>query len=195
MNKYTGVLGVYNCQGAAWSSTEHKNTFHETSAEAITGSVKGKDVHFIAEASTNPEDWNGDCVAYCHSTGKLIKLPYNATLPVSLKVLEYEVFIITPIRVLSPKLSFAPLGLIKMFNGGGAIEGLRYTNEEMVAKVYMEVKGCGTFGVYSPTKPRRCSVGSRDVDFGYDLGSGLVTLELDQMPDESRRVHVVEVEL
>ncbi|KAK3038059.1 hypothetical protein RJ639_032038 [Escallonia herrerae] len=30
IKKYTGVLGVYNCQGAAWSSIERKNTFHET---------------------------------------------------------------------------------------------------------------------------------------------------------------------
>ncbi|KAF8408844.1 hypothetical protein HHK36_004913 [Tetracentron sinense] len=28
MNKYTGVIGVYNCQGAAWSNTERKNMFH-----------------------------------------------------------------------------------------------------------------------------------------------------------------------
>uniref|UniRef100_A0A5B6YU46 galactinol--sucrose galactosyltransferase n=1 Tax=Davidia involucrata TaxID=16924 RepID=A0A5B6YU46_DAVIN len=40
MNKYTGVLGVYNCQGAAWNSIERKNTFHQTGSEAMTGCTR-----------------------------------------------------------------------------------------------------------------------------------------------------------
>ncbi|MCV2423673.1 hypothetical protein LNV47_24115, partial [Paucibacter sp. DJ4R-1] len=172
MNKYTGVLGIYNCQGAALSSTEHKNAFHETSKEPITGSVKGQDVHLIAEVSTDPQVWNGDCVAYCHTLGKLITLPHNTPLPISLKVLEYEIFIITPIKVLAPELSFAPLGLIKMFNGGGAVEDLKYVTINGDSRVYMEVKGCGTFGAYSSIRPTSCKVGSSNVDFSYDLGSG-----------------------
>ncbi|KAL8128823.1 hypothetical protein V2J09_017978, partial [Rumex salicifolius] len=191
MNKYNGVLGVYNCQGAAWSSTERKNAFHETSSEAITGGVKGSDVHLIAEAATDPDDWNGDCVAYCYSTGRLTALPSHATLPVSLKVLEFRVFNIAPVRVLAPGLSFAPLGLIGMFNGGGAVQVIRYD----VTTVVMEVKGCGKFGAYSATEPRGCSVGSREVPFGYDLDSGLLTLELDQMPDEITGLHIIEVDL
>uniref|UniRef100_A0A6N2KJL7 galactinol--sucrose galactosyltransferase n=1 Tax=Salix viminalis TaxID=40686 RepID=A0A6N2KJL7_SALVM len=125
MNKFTGVLGVYNCQGAAWNSTEKKNTFHETKTEALTGTVRGRDVHLIAEAAADP-DWDGSCALYCHRTGELVTLPYNAALPVSLKVLEHDIFTVTPIKVLAPGFSFAPLGLINMFNAGGAIDGLKY---------------------------------------------------------------------
>ncbi|PSR84531.1 Galactinol--sucrose galactosyltransferase [Actinidia chinensis var. chinensis] len=223
MNKYTGVLGVYNCQGAAWNSIERKNTFHQTPSEAITGFVRGRDVHLIADAAACL-DWNGDCAMYGHHGGDLIPLPYNAAVPISLKVLEHEIFTVAPINVLAPGFGFAPLGLIDMFNGGGAIEGLKYevkggtqlseledgyrgegnvlagvnidnVSAELVAVVRMAVKGRGRFGAYSSAKPRRCSMGSAVVEFKYDSVSGLVTLNLDYMPEEDQKFHIVEIEL
>ncbi|KAG6662520.1 hypothetical protein I3843_03G230900 [Carya illinoinensis] len=223
MNKYTGVLGVYNCQGAAWNSAERKNTFHQTNSEAITGSIRGRDVHLIAEAAIDTH-WNGACAFYCHNTGELITLPYNAAMPVSLKVLEQNIFTVTPIKVLLPGFNFAPVGLVDMFNAGGAIERLRYevkggvklleldsgyeregngvpgvkaenNSSELVGLVHMEVKGCGKFGAYSSVRPRRCTVNSNVVDFVYNTDSGLVTLSLDRLPVEGQKVHVVEVEL
>ncbi|KAL4318042.1 hypothetical protein GQ457_18G003670 [Hibiscus cannabinus] len=224
MNKYTGVLGVYNCQGAAWNSAARKNTFHQTNTDSLSGHVKGRDVHLISEASLDPE-WAGDCAVYCHRTGELITLPYNASMPVSLKVLEHEIFTLTPIKHLAPGFSFAPLGLINMYNAGGAIEDLKYevkdgaklseldigyegessglvglkvenSSNELVGKVCMGIKGCGKFGAYSSVKPRKCSVGSSEVEFDYVSSSGTVTFSLEKMPEEGqKKVHVVEVEL
>ncbi|KAM2193418.1 hypothetical protein ACFX1R_027704 [Malus domestica] len=191
MNKYTGVLGVYNCQGAAWSTAERKNTFHETKSEAITGLIRGRDVHLIAEAAVD-NDWKGDCAVYSHRTGELVTLPYNVSMPISLKVLEHEVFTVTPIRVLGGRLSFAPIGLVEMYNAGGAIEGLGY---EQNGVVRLEVKGCGKFGAYSSAKPKKCRIGSNVVDFEYDSSSGLVILRLDHLPEDGQKVHVVEIEL
>lgn len=222
MNKYTGVLGVYNCQGAAWNSTERKNTFHQTRDDAITGFIRGRDVHLIAEAATEP-NWNGDTAVYCHRTGELVTLPYNAALPVSLKVLEHDIFTVTPTRVLAPGFNFAPLGLIAMFNAGGAIVGLKYelrvdvkpsevedgnkgentdcfqestenSSSGEVGKVCMEVKGCGRFGAYSSAQPRKCIVDSDIVDFMYDSSSGLITFSLNDLPEEGK-LHAVEIEL
>lgn len=98
MNKYTGVLGVYNCQGAAWSSTEKKNVFHQTGTEALSCAVKGNDVHLISEAATD-QSWNGDCVFYRHGDGELVVLPHDVAMPVSLKVLEHGIFTVSPIKV------------------------------------------------------------------------------------------------
>ncbi|XAR66866.1 Galactinol--sucrose galactosyltransferase [Bertholletia excelsa] len=224
MNKYTGVLGVYNCQGAAWNNIERKNTFHPTPSTAITGFIRSRDVHLIGDAATDHPEWTGDCVAYCHRTGDLVTLPYNAALPVSLRVLEHEILTVTPVRVLAPGFSFAPFGLVDMYNAGGAIEELKYElkggaqlseledgyrgegnelggekaenlSSELVAIIRMEVKGCGRLGVYSSAKPRRCIVGSAVVEFDYDSVSGLATLSLDHMPEEEKRVHIVEIEL
>ncbi|KAM7508240.1 hypothetical protein LguiA_018693 [Lonicera macranthoides] len=216
MNKYTGILGIYNCQGAAWNSIERKNTFHQTPVDSITGFIRGKDVHFIDHVSTDP-DWNSDCALYCHRTANLFTLPHNAALPVSLKVLEHDIFTVTPIKILKPGLAFAPLGLIDMYNAGGAIEGLKYDaksgecfekegnggvcervenlSNEVVAVVSVEVKGCGRFGAYSLAKPRKCTVGSTLVEFEYNSGSGLVVLKLDHMPEGDKKVHSIEVEL
>jgi raffinose synthase len=216
MNKHTGVLGVYNCQGAAWNSIERKNTFHQTNSDSITGYIRGRDVHLISEIAVGPE-WNGDCAVYTHNSGELITLPYNVAMPVSLKVLEHEIYTVTPIKTLAPGFSFAPLGLVDMYNAGGAIEGLKYEakagaqlaglekeyegeraenlSNEVVAVVSIQVKGCGRFGAYSSAKPRKCKIGSSLVDFAYDSATGLVTLDLADMPAEEQKVHLIEVEI
>lgn len=201
MNKYTGVLGLYNCQGAAWNSVERRNTFHETKSDSITSYIRGCDVHLIAEVSLDPV-WNGDCAVYSHRSRQVITLPRNAAMPVSLKVLEHEIYTVTPIKLFAPDYSFAPFGLIGMFNSGGAIEGLKYDKEvagarlsDLVAIISIEVKGCGTFGAYSSTKPRLCTVGGNTVEFSYDFHSGLVTFDLAEMPSENQKTHMVEIEI
>ncbi|XP_047172766.1 probable galactinol--sucrose galactosyltransferase 6 isoform X1 [Vigna umbellata] len=192
MNQFGGVLGVYNCQGAAWSAAERKNAFHDTGSAAITGFVRGGDVHLIAEAAGDG-DWNGDCALYAHHSGQLTVLPRNVALPVSLKVLEHEVFAVAPVKVLGHGYSFSPLGLLNMFNAGGAVEGLVYEVGDSQSLVRMEMKGCGKFGAYSSARPTRCLLQNDEVDFNHDSHSGLLTFNIDHMPSEGHRVHVVEL--
>ncbi|KAI3970256.1 hypothetical protein MKX01_023903 [Papaver californicum] len=190
----TGVLGVYNCRGAAWSTVERKNVSHPTGTNALTGVIRGEDVHLISDIVADPK-WNGDVVIYRHSDGETVPLPHKAAAPISLKVLEHEIFTVSPVEVFGFGFKFAPLGLIKMYNAGGAIEDLRYHVENDLGFVDMAMKGCGLFGVYSSVKPRRCTIASVDVDFSYDSSCGLVTLSFGRMPEEGKSVHVVRVEL
>lgn len=208
MNKYTGVLGIYNCQGAAWNSIERKNTFHETNFNPITGFIRSHDVRLIADVAADPT-WSGDCAIYYHHNSDLVILPHNAALPISLKVLEHEIFTVTPLKSFSPGFNFAPLGLIDMYNAGGAIAELEYESRgaklselengylglELVGIVKMKVKGCGRFGAYSSAKPRKCTVGLTAVKFGYDSESGLVSLSLDKLPEEGEKFHIIEIEI
>ncbi|XXG52161.1 hypothetical protein AAC387_Pa03g0545 [Persea americana] len=223
MNKYTGVLGVYNCQGAAWSAVEKRPMFHHTKAEVLSGAVRARDVHHLAEAATDP-DWNGDCVVYRHKDGELVCLPTNAVLPLSLKILENEIFTVSPIKVLAPGFKFAPVGLIDMYNAGGAIQGLRYQvgdwssiseldlggtgeanllsaqplenkSSEAVGTIFMEVKGCGRFGAYSSAKPRKCLLESDPIEFSYDSSCGLLVIHLVSMPDSEKKLHSIMVEV
>jgi raffinose synthase len=203
MNRFTGVLGVYNCQGAAWSSAEKKNVFHDAVSAPLTCGVRGRDVHLIAEAATDGGvGWSGDCAVYRHAGGDLVVLPDGAALPVSLKVLEHDVLTVSPIKDLAAGCRFAPIGLVDMFNGGAAVEGLTYslvansngvTTNEAVGLVSMEVRGRGRFGAYSSARPRKCTLDSALVEFSYDACSSMVTLELESMPKE--RVHKIVVEL
>lgn len=126
-------------------------------------------------------------------------------------------------QVLAPGFSFAPLGLLDMFNAGGAIDGLKYevsgggaplleldsglmaqinvalveetdSRNYVIGKVYMEVKGCGRLGAYSSAEPKKCWLGAEPVDFAYDASSGLVTLHLESMPEGGKNVHSLAVE-
>ncbi|CAI9787378.1 unnamed protein product [Fraxinus pennsylvanica] len=187
INKHTGALGVYNCQG----------------------NIRGSDVYLISEVVLD-SNWNGIVAMYSYQSRNLVTLQYHVAIPVSLKVLKHEIFTISPIKVLAPGFSFAPLGLIDMFNAGGAIEELKYevkagtrvseAGEEnlstwVVAIISMHVKGCGRFGAYSSTKPRKCTMGLSPVEFEYDSVCGLLTLNLHEMPSEDQKVHIVEIEL
>lgn len=196
MNRCGGVLGVYNCQGAAWSEAERKNAFHQTTdPAAITGYVRGRDVHLISEATAGNSEWNGDCALHGHRSGQLVVLPHNVALPVTLKVLEHEVFAVTPIRVLGARgHRFAPIGLVNMFNAGGAVEGVVY-EDGLVGVVRLEIRGCGKFGAYSSARPGRCLLGDSVVDFEYDNDSGLLSFAIDHLPREGHRVHHVQIEV
>lgn len=81
---------------------------------------------------------------YNHISGELITLPYNVATPVSLKILEHEIFTVTPIKILAPSFSFAQLVLIDMYNDSGAIEGLKY--EAKARAKLSEVEGNGMAG-------------------------------------------------
>jgi raffinose synthase len=191
MNAYGGVLGVYNCQGAAWCATERKNAFHQTDSAAITGYVRGRDVHLISEAVAVDGDWNGDCAFYAHHSGELVVLPHNVAMPLTLKVLEHEVFAVAPVKVLGGGHKFAPIGLVNMFNAGGAVKGLVY--EDNVVR--LEIKGCGKFGAYSSVRPTRCLLEDSVVDFEYESDSGLLSFAIDYLPLEGQGVHHVQIEL
>ncbi|XP_078430705.1 raffinose synthase family protein [Wolffia australiana] len=191
MNKHTGVIGVYNCQGAAWCSAEKKNVFHETNGDALTTSLRSSDVHVIGDVAPEPA-WTGTCAVYRHGGG-LFVLPGGAAVPVSLKILQHEIFVVSPVMVFSPELKFAPLGLIDMFNAGGAVQGLLY--DVPLQRVSMEIKGCGRLGAYSASRPTRCFLGSLAVDFSYDSSSGLLLIDLPAMPAGGKKLHRVVVDL
>eukprot|EP00249_Psilotum_nudum_P036832 c8845_g1_i1 orf=375-2744(-) len=220
MNKHTGVLGVFNCQGAGWCRKGKKNMIHNEEPSTITSSVHARDVHLLSNIV--PCDWNGDCVAYSHRGGELVYLPKSSTLPVTLKPREYEVFVVTPVKYLTPTISFAPIGLITMLNAGGAIQSLEYEVGSMIQEheildkpsdelsylacqvpssiepcfglARMKVRGCGQFGVYSSSKPKIFRVDSQSMDFLYDADNGLATVLL-PIPEKEGYVWDIQVEI
>ena len=95
----------------------------------------------------------------------------------TLKAREYEVFTVVPVKEFSNGASFAPIGLIKMFNSGGAVQELEYETEKN-GTVEIKVRGPGFFGAYSSIKPKRITVDAEEVEFVYNEECGLLTLEL-----------------
>ena len=109
--------------------------------------------------------------------GEVVYLPQNASLPITLKAKEYEVFTVVPVKELSDGATFAPIGLIHMFNSGGAIKDLKYESQTS-GMVCLRVRGCGVFGAYSSIRPQRISVDGEEIDFNYAEESRLLTLTL-----------------
>nr|XP_010317879.1 probable galactinol--sucrose galactosyltransferase 2 isoform X1 [Solanum lycopersicum]XP_010317880.1 probable galactinol--sucrose galactosyltransferase 2 isoform X1 [Solanum lycopersicum] len=174
VNKYSGVVGVFNCQGAGWCKVTKKTRIHDASPGTLTTSVQSTDVETI--------DWNGDSIAYCFTSGKLVFLPRGASLPVTLKVLEYEVFHFSPVKEVVTNISFAPIGLMDMINSGGAIDQYEVhsdgTSQSRTATVSLKVRGCGRFGVYISQIPVKCSIDGADTLYNYNKEYGLLTMNI-----------------
>ncbi|KAJ6778690.1 hypothetical protein OIU74_002473 [Salix koriyanagi] len=173
------------------------------------GSVCASDVDCIAQVAG--AKWNGETVVYAYKSGELVRLPKGASVPVTLKVLEYELFHFCPIDDIASDISFAPIGLLDMFNAGGAMEQVEIhmtsdkapehcdgevsselvtslsENRPPTATIALRVRGCGRFGAYSSKRPLKCTVGNAGTDFDYDSATGLLTLTLPVSGEEMYR--------
>ncbi|KAL0318609.1 UNVERIFIED_CONTAM: putative galactinol--sucrose galactosyltransferase 2 [Sesamum angustifolium] len=105
--------------------------------------------------------------------GSLSRVPKNKTIEVSLGVLQCEIYTVSPIKVFKENIDFAPLGLIKMYNSGGAIEDCTFGDS-----IRIKARGSGLFGAFSSKKPRCCKVDKKDEDFTYSSENGLLTVNL-----------------
>ncbi|PAN44407.1 hypothetical protein PAHAL_9G040600 [Panicum hallii] len=178
VNKCTGVVGVFNCQGAGWCRVTKKTRVHDAAPGTLTGCVRAEDVDAIADLAG--PGWDGEAVVYTHRSGELIRLPKGATLPVTLKVLEFELFHVAPVKEVAPGVSFAPIGLLGMFNSGGAVEECEASAADAAAAavVRLRVRGCGRFGAYCSRRPARCTLDAAEAEFTYDTDTGLAALDI-----------------
>ncbi|XP_055822393.1 probable galactinol--sucrose galactosyltransferase 2 [Solanum dulcamara] len=205
VNICTGVVGVFNCQGAGWCKVIKKTRIHDASPGTLTTSVQATDVDNIAQLAGI--DWNGESVAYCFRSGKVVVLPRGASLPVTLKVLEYEVFHFSPVKEVVTNISFAPIGLMDMINSGGAIDQYEVhqafekkpqhsddRSQSPTATVSLKVRGCGRFGVYISQIPLKCSVDGADTVYNYNKESGLLTMNI-PVPQEEMYKWNIEIQV
>ncbi|KAG7023090.1 putative galactinol--sucrose galactosyltransferase 2 [Cucurbita argyrosperma subsp. argyrosperma] len=180
LNKLTGIVGVFNCQGAGqWplmKVAQNEDTSKSTNL-TITGSVRPNDVEFLEDVAG--ENWDGDCAVYAFNSGSLSKLKRKESVEVGLRTLECEIYTIAPIRVFGNDIHFAPIGLLDMYNSGGAIETLSHSMDLSQCTIKMRGRFCGRFGAYSSTKPSRCTVDLKEEEFTYESGSRLLRVKLE----------------
>ncbi|KAG2579574.1 hypothetical protein PVAP13_6NG271332 [Panicum virgatum] len=188
LNEHSGVIGAFNCQGAGWCRVGKKNLVHDEQPGTVTGVIRARDVDYLAKVAD--QSWDGDVIVYSHVGGEVVYLPKNASLPVTLRSREYEVFTVVPVKHLPSGASFAPIGLTGMFNSGGAVRELGFGED---VGVELKVRGSGTVAAYSSTKPKSVAVDSMVVDFSYDDACGLVTFELG-LPKQELYLWTVSVE-
>lgn len=81
-------------------------------------------------------------------------------------------------QVFGQNLHFAPLGLLDMYNSGGAVDAVDCTMDHSSCTIKVKGRGQGRFGAYSSSKPKCCRVDLKEEDFTYNTGDGLVTIKL-----------------
>lgn len=81
-------------------------------------------------------------------------------------------------QVFGNGLRFAPIGLLDMYNSGGAIETVSCSVELSGCIIQCRGRGVGRLGVYSSSKPKYCKVGMKEEGFNYNAKDGLLTVNL-----------------
>ncbi|KAF5183437.1 Stachyose synthase [Thalictrum thalictroides] len=173
LNTLSGVLGVFNCQGAGgWPGLE-TNIQNDSNLE-LSGQISPDDIEYFKEVSG--DFWTGDCAVFSFNTGSLTRLPKKGSLEISLKSLQCDVFTISPIKIYNQEVQFAPIGLVEMYNSGGAVEAVNFINNSSVSGININGRGSGSFGAYSSRKPKSCSVNSEEQEFEYRGEDNLLTI-------------------
>lgn len=172
LNKCTGVVGIFNCQGS-WLGTKEQLGMSATSE--LSGQVSPADVEYFEEVSGKL--WTGDCAVFSFKTGTVFRMPMDGSLNVALQVLECDVFTISPIKVYSEEVEFAAIGLMNMYNSGGAVESVESLSGDR--KIHVKGRGGGgLFGAYSNKKPKSCSINLKDEAFDFNGQNNLLSLTI-----------------
>ncbi|KAM3286724.1 putative galactinol-sucrose galactosyltransferase 5 [Capsicum chacoense] len=167
LNKYTGVVGAFNCQGGGWDREVRRNICASQYSNAVTCQAGPKDVEW--KHGTNPIYVEGidTFVLYSFKEKKLVLAKPTGTVRITLEPFNFELLTVSPVTVLGSKsVQFAPIGLVNMLNTGGAIQSIELDDE--VNSVGVEIKGAGEMRIFASQKPRTCKINGEVVPFGYE---------------------------
>lgn len=187
LNNFTGVIGVFNCQGAGQWVWPVKQTAYVPTNINITGQLSPSDVESLEEIAG--DDWNGETAVYAFGSCSLSRLQKHQSLEVSLSTMTCEIYSISPIKIFSEVVQFAPLGLIDMFNSGGALDNVSSVADSSATTVHIRCRGPGRFGAYSDTRPELCRVDEHEVEFTL-AEDGLLTFYLPPSSSQDNLRHV-----
>ncbi|WJX94370.1 galactinol--sucrose galactosyltransferase [Trifolium repens] len=167
LNKYSGVLGLFNCQGGGWCPLTRRNKSASEFSHSVTCFASPKDIEW--SKGKNPICINGvDIFAvYMFKDENLKLLKCTESIEVSLEPFSFELMTVSPVTVLSKNsIQFAPIGLVNMLNSGGSIQSLEFDEEENLVKI--GVRGHGEMRVFASQKPISCLIDGTSVKFEYD---------------------------
>ncbi|XP_015879986.2 probable galactinol--sucrose galactosyltransferase 2 [Ziziphus jujuba] len=175
LNKCTGVIGVFNCQGkGTWPRLE--NSVQPEVETELSGKVSPSDIEYFEEVSG--KQWRGDCAVFSFKTGSLSRISKEESFDITLKTLECDVLTVSPIKAYTKDIEFAPIGLLNMYNSGGAVESIDFFRGSSNSEIHIKGRGGGSFGAYSRTKPKSCSLNSKDEGFNFKSEENLLTVTI-----------------
>ncbi|XVE84009.1 hypothetical protein DITRI_Ditri16bG0134400 [Diplodiscus trichospermus] len=167
LNKYTGVIGAFNCQGGGWCRETRRNQCASQFSHMVTAKTNPKDIEW--NSGKNPICIEGVQVfaLYFSQSKKMILSKPAENIEISLEPFNFELITVSPVTILAGKsVHFAPIGLVNMLNAGGAIQSFAYDDFE--CSVQMGVKGTGEFRAFASEQPKACKINGKDVRYEYE---------------------------
>ncbi|KAK9104393.1 hypothetical protein Scep_021237 [Stephania cephalantha] len=180
LNKYTGVIGAFNCQGGGWDPKARTNKSAPQFSLPLTTTLSPTNVEWKLHSKNINEA--AQAFAVYMFQAKTLTLLHEPTqiIQLSLNPFTFELLTVSPIKtffVNKRLVSFAPIGLVNMFNTGGAVQSVSFDGEMGFVKV--SVRGGGEMRVFASEKPKSCRVDGEEVEFSYDDGERMVVIHLD----------------
>ncbi|CAL0317287.1 unnamed protein product [Lupinus luteus] len=179
LNKYTGVIGVFNCQGGGWFRETRTNKCASEFSHLVSTNTNIKDIEW--NRAKNPISIEGvQLFALYFSQGnKLVLSSPSDSEEISLEPFNFELITVSPVTFLHGKSSssvvqFAPIGLVNMLNTGGAIQSLAFDEAKNLVEV--GVRGKGEMRVFASEKPSTCRIDGEEVHFQYE--SNMVVIQV-----------------
>ncbi|XWS31846.1 hypothetical protein CRYUN_Cryun23aG0111100 [Craigia yunnanensis] len=177
-NKYGGVIGAFNCQGAGWDGKEQRFMGYPQCYKPVSGSVHVIDIEWdqCMEAAEMGEA--EEYAVYLDQAEKLLFLtPKSDPIQVTIQPSSFEILSFVPLKKLGRVAKFAPIGLTNMFNSGGTIQELDYNEVGAGPTARIKVKGDGNFLAYSNVPPKVCYMNGAEVASEWSA-DGKLTLNL-----------------
>ncbi|XP_072999406.1 galactinol--sucrose galactosyltransferase [Typha latifolia] len=192
LNKVTGVIGAFNCQGGGWSPEARRNECFADFSRPLTATARAADIEW--KSGRKPISIKGVHLfaVYLLQARNLLLLKPEEEVEITLDPFNYELLVVSPVHKAlnsEKKVLFAPIGLVNMLNSGGAIEMFEFKDEArdyFMAKV--AVKGAGELKAYSSVRPKACKIDGEEVSFVYE--ESMVTLQVPWSGSSSKPRHI-----
>ncbi|KAG6767554.1 hypothetical protein POTOM_028764 [Populus tomentosa] len=168
LNKFTGVVGAFNCQGGGWCRETRRNQCASQFSHLVTAKTNPRDIEW--SSGKNPVSIEGVQMfaMYLSQSKKLVLSKPDENIDIALEPFNFELITVSPVTILAGKsVHFAPIGLVNMLNTGGAVQSLAYTDDAK-STVQIGIKGSGEMRVFASEKPRACKIDGREVAFEYE---------------------------
>lgn len=207
MNDVTGVLGLFNVQGARWDRATRKFVDAEFDVP-VTATIRPSDIEgwgtvgHRADGEAAPASADGAAppvateeasdsrrfAVYTRREATCRVLSASDVSTIRLAEREWELATVSPVST-AGAVHWAPLGLSEMLNGGGAIVSSSLTAAGLgrAATAATELRAAGDFVAYASPAPAAVKLDGVRVPHTYDAESGLLRVS---MPREARRVEL-----
>lgn len=169
---------MFNCQGAGWNPEEHKCKAYPECYKTTSGFLSPDDVEWEQKESTSKFRNSKLFAIYLHKTGDFHLMKASEKLNVTLQPSSFEIVTIVPVHGTSEKVEFAAVGLVNMFNSGGAVQCLEQKMEGENVGYSMKIKGAGKFLAYSSLKPVKVVLNDESIEFEWSSSNGVLKFEV-----------------